>query len=106
MAAYYPNRGVIELYPKNIELEARYFGYDPAEYAARVFSHEGKHVRRDTFGLLTNSHYDEYLSYSREFLFQNNRRPTLTERFNIWEQVKQDYPGLPTGKVPVQSWMQ
>lgn len=103
LAAYYPNSKIIEMYPKNIEQEARLFGYDPAEYAARVFSHEGKHARRNSLGVMTNTRYDEYLSYTREFLFQENRRPSLPERLNIWGQVKRDYPNLPDGKIPLKS---
>ncbi|PUB82673.1 MAG: hypothetical protein DBP02_14275 [gamma proteobacterium symbiont of Ctena orbiculata] len=104
LAVYYPNSRRIDLYPANIEAEALAFGHDPAHYAARVLSHEAKHVRRDSLGLLTNTRYDEYLSYRREFLFQENRRPTLSERANLWQDVSVDYFHLDVGKRPISSW--
>ena len=104
LGTYYPSKKIIELYPKNIEFEAIERGFDPAKYAARIFSHEAKHVRRDSLGLLTNTRADEYLSYRREYLFQEKKRPTLDKRFELWQDVKRDYPDLPVGNAPIQWW--
>jgi hypothetical protein len=56
--------------------------------------HEASHIRRAFRGARTTQ-LDEVRAFSREFLYQNGRRPTLDERAAIWEQVRRDYPHLP-----------
>ena len=104
LAAYYPNSRRIELYPANIEAAALELGHDPAKYAARIFTHEAKHVRRDALGVLTETRYDEYLANTREYLFQFGRRPNLAERGRIWQNVSSEYSHLDVGKRPVGWW--
>jgi hypothetical protein len=64
-----------------------------ADEAVSTMVHESSHAKRSFLGKI-HSQYDEYRAFRREFLFQTGRRPTLTERQNIWRAVQEDYPNV------------
>jgi RHS repeat-associated protein len=70
-----------------------------AEEAASTLSHEAAHVRYAERGskIPFASQLDEFRAAKREFLFSEGRRPTLNERFDIWQTVHDLYVDKPLG---------
>lgn len=65
--------------------------------------HESTHIDfRLGKGIKHNSQYEEYRAFCRQYLYEYNTRPSLTERRKIWEFIKiePDYQKLPLGKNP------
>jgi hypothetical protein len=61
--------------------------------------HESVHVESRGKNL-SYSQYEEYRAYRREFLYRENRRPTLAERQATWEFVQKEYDNIPVGENP------
>lgn len=62
--------------------------------------HEATHQKRYFQFKPKNTQYEEYLSFRNEFLFKESRRPTFTERKEIWDVVQEYYPHLEMKKNP------
>lgn len=65
--------------------------------------HESTHIDfRLGKGIKNNSQFEEYRAFCRQYLYEYNTRPSLTERRKIWEFIKiePDYQKLPLGKNP------
>lgn len=67
-----------------------------AKDAVSTIVHEASHIHRSFRGSRSTL-LDEVRARSREFLYQNGRRPDLAERRAIWDEVREtpEYDGLP-----------
>jgi hypothetical protein len=63
-------------------------------------SEPSSHVNSLMRGRPTNTQHDEYMAFRREFLYLKERRPNMSERKEIWQRVKENYPHLPVGREP------
>lgn len=61
--------------------------------AVRTMVHETSHIHRMYRGNIVNQ-LDEVRAFSREFVYERGRRPTLQEREAIWARVRRDYADL------------
>jgi len=59
-----------------------------AKNAVGTIVHETSHGRSLQLGRPFGTQMDEFRAFTREFLFQKGRRPTLQERTDIWQQVQ------------------
>jgi hypothetical protein len=67
---------------------------------ASALVHEATHQNRWFNGVKLGNQFEEYLAYKNEFLYSALRRPSLTERRALWQQVQHDYAHLPQGRNP------
>lgn len=70
-----------------------------ARNAVSTMVRESRHIGWRFRGYM-NTLQDEYYAFRREFLFEKGRRPTLSERQQIWDKVQELYPKLPIGRSP------
>jgi hypothetical protein len=80
-------------------LDAYLRNSSPNEIVSTIV-HEATHQNSFFRGIPQTSQYTEYLAFRNEALFQNGVRPSLVERYKIYEAVKSAYPNLPQGKYP------
>jgi hypothetical protein len=79
----------IYLYPRNTKSTKELIEY---------LIHEGVHAERKSV-MLGRTRYEEYLAFRRQLLYRDGRRPTLSERRDLWEWINKVYD-LPVGKNP------
>jgi len=71
-----------------------------AKNAVGTMVHETSHGRSLQLGRRFGTQFDEFRAFTREFLFDKGRRPTLTERQVIWRKVQKNYWDAPLEKNP------
>lgn len=64
-----------------------------------TYVHESSHVVAAARGRQIGTLADEYQAFRREFLFNNGRRPTFTERRDLFEGARRVYDDVDTGDV-------
>jgi hypothetical protein len=64
-----------------------------------TYVHESSHAVAAARGRQIGTLADEYQAFRREFLFNNGRRPTFTERRDLFESVQRVYDDVDTGNV-------
>ncbi|ODB95149.1 hypothetical protein A3197_17450 [Candidatus Thiodiazotropha endoloripes] len=64
-----------------------------------TYVHESSHGVAAARGREIGTLADEYQAFRREFLFNNGRRPTFSERRNLFDSVQRVYDDVPTGNV-------
>jgi hypothetical protein len=79
--------------PRNV-IKVHVQAHRSAKEVTSTFVHEASHIHHYFRGARATQ-LDEVRAFSREFLYQNGRRPSLDERAAIWEQVGRDYSHLP-----------
>jgi hypothetical protein len=62
-----------------------------AKNAVATICHESCHARSKMLGRFVGSQFDEFRSFTREFLFTEGRKPSLAERKTIWSNVQRNY---------------
>jgi hypothetical protein len=89
-----------EAFPKLGEVSI-YRGNNPTtREAISTMVHESSHIDRHMRGIPQNTRYEEYRAFTRQFLYDEGRKPTLSERKEIWEDINDLYQNLPAGKSP------
>ncbi len=99
-----PNMREMGLFdPYSNEVTVNMLRHSSAEEAASTVVHEALHQNRFfQSNMAPGTQFEEYLAFRNEFLFQNARRPSLTERQQIINDVvKPLYPQLPSGNLPI-----
>jgi hypothetical protein len=95
---YMPAMGHFDAYDNSVTVNM--LRHTSAEEAASTVVHEATHQNGFYRGIAQNTQFTEYQAFRNESLFMNGARPSLSERLNIWNDVKSLYPDLPQGKYP------
>lgn len=93
-----PAMGHFESYSNSVTINM--LRHSSAQEAASTIVHEATHQNGFYRGIPQNSQFTEYQAFRNEALFMNGTRPPLSERINIWNDVKALYPELPEGRNP------
>jgi hypothetical protein len=76
------------------------FRHSSADEVASTVVHEATHQHKFFKGIRQNTQFSEYQAFRNELFFQIGIRPSLENRFNLWNDVQELYPQLNLGRYP------
>lgn len=88
-------RGITDSYNRIVTIYVK--NTVTTERTIQTIVHESRHIKRADKGKGKNigTQYEEFLAFCREFLYTYNRRPTKSEREEIWGRIKEIYADIP-----------